>query len=87
MSKIKPKGVTPQKTGAVFTCNDPLKFNKGNTGGSRANGVSVGPTGVTTGSPHPLVSTPNANKSPPATKVTKSRSVTTKLSGTGLKGF
>ena len=76
MSKIKAKGVTPQKTGVVFTCNDPLKFNKGNTRGSGVNGVSRGPVGGMTfqASNGIAPNVPNANKAPSASKVKSSSS-------------
>jgi hypothetical protein len=90
MSKRKPNGVTPQKTGVVFTCNDPLSFNKGNTHGSGVNGVSRGPNrGVTFQNTDGIApNVPNASKAKDVTMPSKTKSTSGfKLTGSGLKGF
>lgn len=80
MSKIHPKGVTAQKTGAVFTCNDPLSFKNGGGKKTGSNGVTREGTGPTINVSNGLVSMPNANKTPPMTKVKSSKSAATTMS-------
>lgn len=71
--KIKPNGITSQKTGPTFTENDPAKFHGAgkSSGKTPANGVECGPSGSVTFTVDKAAigSFPNADKAPPMTKV------------------
>lgn len=68
MSKIKAgKPVGGTVYGTTLTNSHPLRFNKGNAGGSKPNGIEVGPSGsVTFCKDEPAVRFPKASTSPSA---------------------